>query len=52
MSKPKKGTELYFVKLMQKAQGVVTKKQAKKVLKKLAEHNAIIKQQEQEDDNV
>ena len=26
MSKPKKGTELYFVKLMQKAQKVMTKK--------------------------
>ena len=52
MSKPKKGTELYFVKLMQKAQRVMTKKQAKKVLKKLAEHNAIIKQREEEDNNV
>ena len=52
MSKPKKGTELYFVKLMQKAQSVMTKKQAKKVLKKLAEHNQIIKKQEEEDNNV
>lgn len=46
MSKPKKGTELYYVKLMRKAQQVVTKKQARKILKKLSEHNAKLKEYE------
>ena len=49
MSKPAKGTELYYLHLMRKAQKAITKKQVKKVLKNLSKHNKILMSEENND---
>lgn len=38
MIKPKKGTPLYYVKLLEKAENATSRKKAQKILKKLKEH--------------